>query len=179
MIDHHRGDLDPRTRLLLIRLLRSDPRLLVWLDLTVLQLPTIDGELHQVDRPRRVSTGGEVKNRQDRTPVRTRTQWLWLIVSLNQPQFLLWMNELDYWKRSEKPKRNSTRSRRKKRDWKRLSWAKGRMERESRGGRKRGEKRMIWPKRGGGDYQILHREALGSGLALEGVTLTEKGTGRR
>ena len=38
---------------------------------------------------------------------------------------------------------------------------------------------MIWPKRGGGDYQILLREALGLGPALEGVTLTEKGTGRR
>lgn len=38
---------------------------------------------------------------------------------------------------------------------------------------------MIWLKRGGGDYQILHREELGLGLALEEVTLTEKGTGRR
>lgn len=38
---------------------------------------------------------------------------------------------------------------------------------------------MNWLKQGGGDYQILRREALGLGLALEGGTLTEKGTGRR
>jgi hypothetical protein len=76
------------------------------------------------------------------------------------------MNELDYWKRNEKPRKNWTRLKKKKRDWKSLKWVKKRMKRGSREGRKKGEKRMNWLKRERGDYHILLLEELGSGLVI-------------